>query len=73
MNQDEASQQRFVFIKNNLTDKFESYAGDQVFSVTEKGVVIAVMSTRILYPWHRIDHFTYHTQDVSARKAIQGY
>ena len=73
LNGNEASQRREVIVMHPHCDKRETYRGDQVYSITEKGIVIAVMSSRIFYPWSRVIQFTYHNDDVNARKVIQGY
>jgi hypothetical protein len=72
MDQNEASQRRELRYRA-VDGTLITTKGDSVYSVTPIGVVIAVMNTRILIPWHNITDFTYHTQDVAARKVIQGY
>lgn len=73
MNQKEASQRRAVIVMHPTTDEKETYYGDEVYSISDKGIVIAASQSRMLYPWHRVMLFTYHIQDETARKVILGY
>lgn len=69
----QAAQRREVVVKHPYNEENIRYMGDKVYSITEKGIVIAVVTSRILYPWHRVMLFNYHTDDVEARKVIQGW
>lgn len=73
MNQNEASLRREVVIKKPFTDEYQTYSGNAVYSITPRGIVIAHRALRIFYPWHQVARFSYHTQDVEARKQIQGW
>jgi hypothetical protein len=74
--QNEASQYRQVRVKLPTRDKVDTYQGGQVYSITDKGVVVCFgpnFHTRTFYPWHVIVDFVYHHTDESARKQIQGW
>lgn len=73
MNQYEASQRRQVVIRDYHTGDRSTFSADKVYSITDNGIVVAVGPSRVFYPWHRIESFTYHAQDEVARKKIQGY
>lgn len=73
MDQNEAAQRREVVVLHPFTDQRETYAGDKVYSINDKGIVIALHAHRIFFPWSRVVQFTYHHVDVNARKAIQGF
>jgi hypothetical protein len=68
----EASRRREATYRNAVGSVVRS-TGDGVYAVTRLGLVIAVLETRILIPWHNVINFAYHTQDTAARKVIQGY
>lgn len=69
----EAIVRRTAVILHPFTDQKKEYNGTEIYSVTEKGIVIAVGKTRLFYPWHRVNSFNYHVDDVQARELIQGY
>lgn len=68
----EAARRREATYRNAVGSVVRS-SGDGVYAVTQLGLVIAVLQTRILIPWHNVINFSYHTLDTSARKIIQGY
>lgn len=53
--------------------KIKHYNGPEIYSIGPLGIVIAVGPSRILYPWQVVVSFTYHHDDIPARKVIQGY
>jgi hypothetical protein len=76
MTEQEAIARREVTVKHIVTGAIEKYTGEQVYSITDKGIVVVFgpnFTTRHLYPWHRIESFVYHSQDSEARKKIQGF
>jgi hypothetical protein len=74
MDGNEAAQRRLLLVKSpTVTSGYADYHGDQVYSIRELGVVVASGQTRIFYPWNRVVSFTYHNDDIAARKVIQGF
>lgn len=69
----QAAQYRNLKIRNPFTGRIDVFLGDQVYSVSQLGVVVAMSQQRCFYPWARIVEFMYHNDDTSARKVIQGY
>ena len=69
----EAAQRREAVVMHSHTDAKDRYSGEAVYSITEKGIVIAHNETRIFYPWSRVTSFSYHNLDTAARMVIQGY
>ena len=68
----EASQRREVrFIDSE--DKVKTVKGDAVYSVSDRGVIVALNAMRLFIPWHRVRDFSYHNDDVSVRKFFQGF
>lgn len=70
----QAIERRELVVVNPFSGKAHRYNGKTVYSVTELGVVIRAGSTsRIFYPWSKVESFTYHMADEKARNIIQGY
>jgi hypothetical protein len=73
MNGNEAAQHRALQVRNQVTGRVDTYKGDQVYSIQPIGIVVASGTIRFFYPWQVVSHFSYHNDDVAARKVIQGY
>ncbi len=73
MHDNEAARRRAATVMHPFTGVVKEYLGDQIYSVTEKGLVISVSETKMFYPWNRVTSFSYHTQDTAACKVIQGF
>lgn len=69
----EASKYREAVVLHPFTDQKTDYKAGSILQVTGKGIVIAVGTSRTFYPWNRVTQFTYHHDDVEARRVIQGY
>jgi hypothetical protein len=74
MDENQAAQRREAVVLHPFTNQTKTYNGDQIYSITEKGLVICTTSeTRTFYPWNRVNMFNYHARDVQARRIIQGW
>jgi hypothetical protein len=73
MNENEAARRRVVTVLNADYKGPSTYTGEQVYSITATGVVIANGRERTLYPWHRVLAFTYDSSDTEARNKVRGW
>ena len=72
MNANEASQKRYVDYLDNQ-GVVDSISGEMVYSVGERGVIIARGTSRKAIPWHRIVEVGYDNADTSFRHFFQGF